>query len=138
MTGEIRVSGVVAALSVTSDLARGHPPGEAQRACLLATELARRAGLEEPDRRDVYYTALMRFAGCPATSHEIAARYGGDDVREDPRITVTNARNSFTGVKRSLFLASPGWEFRQAEARAIPALSWAARPVFLRQAHPKM
>jgi HD-GYP domain-containing protein (c-di-GMP phosphodiesterase class II)/DNA-binding CsgD family transcriptional regulator len=81
VTGEIRVSGVVAALSVTSDLARGHPPGEAQRACLLATELARRAGLEEPDRRDVYYTALMRFAGCPATSHEIAARYGGDDVR---------------------------------------------------------
>jgi hypothetical protein len=32
---------VVAALSVASDLARGHPPGEAMRACLLATELAR-------------------------------------------------------------------------------------------------
>jgi len=37
----IRIAGVVAALSVTSDLARGHPPGEAMRACLLATELGR-------------------------------------------------------------------------------------------------
>ena len=36
------MAGVVAALSVVSDLARAHPPGEAMRACLLATELARR------------------------------------------------------------------------------------------------
>src|SRR5919204_4386108 len=80
MTEPIAVSGVVAALSVSSDLTRGHPPGEAMRACLLATALAREAGRHEADCRDVYYTALMRFAGCPATSHEIAARYGGDDV----------------------------------------------------------
>lgn len=39
------MAGVVAALSVTSDLTRGHPPGEVMRACLLATELARREGL---------------------------------------------------------------------------------------------
>ena len=41
------MAGVVAALSVVSDLARGHPQGEAMCACLLATELARRAGLDE-------------------------------------------------------------------------------------------
>jgi DNA-binding IclR family transcriptional regulator len=55
VANEIAVSGVVAALSVTSDLTRGHPPGEAMRACLLATELARRAGLD------------------PATTHRLAA-----------------------------------------------------------------
>jgi HD-GYP domain-containing protein (c-di-GMP phosphodiesterase class II) len=76
----IRIAGVVAALSVTSDLARGHPTGEAMRACLLATELGRRAGLDEPRHCDVYYTALMRYAGCAATSHEMAAALGGDDV----------------------------------------------------------
>jgi HD-GYP domain-containing protein (c-di-GMP phosphodiesterase class II)/DNA-binding CsgD family transcriptional regulator len=73
----VGVAGVVAALSVTSDLTRGHLPGEAMRACLLATELARRA---EVDGADVYYAALLRFAGCAATSHEIAATFGGDDV----------------------------------------------------------
>jgi HD-GYP domain-containing protein (c-di-GMP phosphodiesterase class II)/DNA-binding CsgD family transcriptional regulator len=76
----VGIGGVVAALSVTSDLTRGHPAGEAMRACLLATELARRAGLGEAPRGDVYYAALMRFAGCAATSHELAGRLGGDDV----------------------------------------------------------
>src|SRR6185437_10396330 len=76
----VELGGVVAALSVTRDLTRGHPPGEAMRACLLATEIARRAGLDDGDRRDVYYAALMRFAGCAATSHEMAAALGGDDV----------------------------------------------------------
>ena len=74
------MAGVVAALSVVSDLARGHPPGEAMRACLLATELARRAGLDERCQGEVYYGTLMRFAGCAATSHEIAAVFGGDDI----------------------------------------------------------
>jgi HD-GYP domain-containing protein (c-di-GMP phosphodiesterase class II)/DNA-binding CsgD family transcriptional regulator len=80
MRGPIGVAGVVAALSVTSDLTRGHPPGEAMRACLLGTELARRAGLDPGRRSDVYYTCLLRFAGCAATSHEIAVALGGDDI----------------------------------------------------------
>jgi HD-GYP domain-containing protein (c-di-GMP phosphodiesterase class II) len=71
---------VVAALSVASDLTRGHPPGEAMRACLLAVELARRAGLDQASQGEVYYGTLMRFAGCAATSHEIAAAFGGDDI----------------------------------------------------------
>ncbi len=76
----VGVGGVVAALSVASDLTRGHPPGEAMRACLLATELARRAGLDGLRQVEVYYATLMRFAGCAATSHEIAAAFGGDDI----------------------------------------------------------
>jgi HD-GYP domain-containing protein (c-di-GMP phosphodiesterase class II)/DNA-binding CsgD family transcriptional regulator len=80
MAVRVGMSGVVAALSVTSDLTRGHPPGEATRACLLATELARRSGLDGPRLHDVFWTALLRFAGCAATSHELAATLGGDDV----------------------------------------------------------
>ena len=75
----VGVGGVVASLSVTSDLTRGHPPGEAMRAC-LATELARRAGLDLVRQSEVYYGTLLRFVGCAATSHEIAAALGGDDV----------------------------------------------------------
>ena len=86
----VGLSGVVAALSVTSDLTRGHPQGEAMRACLLATELARRTGLDAGDRRDVYYTALLRFAGCAATSYELAATLGGDDVAVRARGDLTD------------------------------------------------
>lgn len=80
MREPVRIGGVVAALSVMSDLTRGHPAGEAMRACLVATEIARRAGLADADRCDVYYATLLRFAGCAATSHEIAANLGGDDI----------------------------------------------------------
>jgi hypothetical protein len=83
--GTIGMAGVVAALSVVSDLARGHPSGEAMRASLVATELARRAGLDERDQGEVYYGTLLRFAGCAATSHEIAAVFGGDDIAAEGR-----------------------------------------------------
>jgi hypothetical protein len=42
--------------------------------------LARRAGLDAGRQAEVYYGTLMRFAGCAATSHEIAAVFGGDDI----------------------------------------------------------
>jgi HD-GYP domain-containing protein (c-di-GMP phosphodiesterase class II)/DNA-binding CsgD family transcriptional regulator len=76
----VGVGGVVAALSVASDLTRGHPPGEAMRASLLATELARRAGIAPAGLGEIYYGTLLRYAGCAATSHEIAAAFGGDDI----------------------------------------------------------
>jgi HD-GYP domain-containing protein (c-di-GMP phosphodiesterase class II) len=80
MGERVGIGGVVAALSVASDLTRGHPAGEAMRACLLAAELARQAGLDRVRQCEVYYGTLLRFAGCVATSHEIAAAFGGDDV----------------------------------------------------------
>jgi HD-GYP domain-containing protein (c-di-GMP phosphodiesterase class II) len=76
----VGVAGVVAALSVVSDLTRGHPAGEAMRACLMADELVRRAGVASATPGDVYYATLLRFAGCAATSHEAAAAFAGDDV----------------------------------------------------------
>jgi len=88
---QVGLAGVVAALSVTGDLTRGHPPGEAMRACLLATELARRAGLTPLEQGQVYYATLMRFAGCAATSHEAAAVFGGDDVALRARGDLTDA-----------------------------------------------
>jgi HD-GYP domain-containing protein (c-di-GMP phosphodiesterase class II) len=70
----------LAALSLVTDLARGHPPEEAIRACLLATELGRRTGLRDADLSAVYFTTLLRFIGCTATSHEYAGALGGDDI----------------------------------------------------------
>ncbi len=50
------------------------------RACLVAGELARRDGLAPVRLGEVYYSTLMRYAGCAATSHEAAASFGGDDI----------------------------------------------------------
>jgi len=81
MAGEpVRLAELLGALSAMSDLARGHAVDEATRSCLVATGLARRLGLAPPEVSDVYYTSLLRSVGCTATSHEIAALMGGDDI----------------------------------------------------------
>jgi HD-GYP domain-containing protein (c-di-GMP phosphodiesterase class II) len=76
-----RLAELLAALSLVTDLARGRPPEEAMRACLLATRMARIQGLREPEAAVVYATTLLRFVGCTATSLEYAQAFGGDDVR---------------------------------------------------------
>lgn len=78
-----RLSEVLAALSLVSDLARGRPPEEAMRSCFLATALARSMGLSEPELETVYYATLLRSVGCTATSHEYAAAFGDDVAARD-------------------------------------------------------
>ena len=116
VAGRVGIAGVVAALSVTSDLTRGHPPGEAMRACLLATELARRAGLDRSAGRRVL-RRLMRFAGCAATSHEAAAALGGDDIAVRSRGDLIDATRPAGGAAVP-GRAGPGVERLRMLARA--------------------
>ena len=89
--GDSRLTGVLAALSLVSDIGRGRPADEAMRACLVATALARAMGLSTGETSAIYYTALLRSVGCTATSHEYAALYG-DDVAVRGRGDLIDAR----------------------------------------------
>ena len=89
--GDSRLAGVLAALSLVSDIGRGRPADEAMRACLVATALARAMGLSTGEASAIYYTALLRSVGCTATSHEYAALYG-DDVAVRGRGDLIDAR----------------------------------------------
>jgi HD-GYP domain-containing protein (c-di-GMP phosphodiesterase class II)/DNA-binding CsgD family transcriptional regulator len=101
---DLRLADLLAALSVTTDLAMGQEPEKAVRSCLLATELARASGLPEPQVHDVYYTALLQHLGCTAPSHEVT-RLFGDDVSLTPQAE----RTDDTRVLESLaLLASVG------------------------------
>src|SRR5262245_38910384 len=91
--GRPRLVELLAAISLVTDLVRGHPPEEAIRACLLATELGRRTGLSGADLSDVYFSTLIRFVGCTATSHEAAAVFGGNDIALRRRGDMTDAAN---------------------------------------------
>jgi HD-GYP domain-containing protein (c-di-GMP phosphodiesterase class II)/DNA-binding CsgD family transcriptional regulator len=95
MHTRLRLSDLLAALSLATDLAMGKAPEEAIRACLVATGLARRAGLRDEQVADVYWTALLTHVGCTAIAHDQAALFGGDEITvnaigastdfEDPR-----------------------------------------------------
>jgi putative nucleotidyltransferase with HDIG domain len=76
---EVRLADLLAALSLTTDLAMGQPPEKAIRACVVATELARHMQLPEAEVADVYWTTLLKHLGCTATSHEEVHLFGPDD-----------------------------------------------------------
>ena len=66
--GDLRLSDLLAALSVATDLGMGQPPEKALRSCLLATGLARALASRTRRCRDVYLGALLRHVGCTATA----------------------------------------------------------------------
>ncbi|MEA2449003.1 MAG: hypothetical protein QOG63_935 [Thermoleophilaceae bacterium] len=93
-----------AGLSIALDLGTGHPVEHALRSCLLAVELAERAGCDDAERADVYHLALLHSIGCTADAPEAAARYG-DDVRlrwESAKVDMANGGE----VARFLWRAS--------------------------------
>jgi putative nucleotidyltransferase with HDIG domain len=77
---DLRLAELLAALSLETDLAMGHPPEEAVRACLLATALARALRLPEARVADAYWTSMLAHVGCTAFAHEQAALFGGDEL----------------------------------------------------------
>lgn len=76
---EVRLAEAVAALSLAIDLGMGQPLEQGLRTSLIATELARRCGLDGDDVRRVFYLALLRHVGCTAES-DTAAYYLGDEI----------------------------------------------------------
>jgi HD-GYP domain-containing protein (c-di-GMP phosphodiesterase class II) len=77
----VRLSDLLAGLSLATDLANDMPLQSAIRTCLLATRLARKAGGTEPSLGHVHYAALLRFVGCTAYAPEAAALFDGNDNR---------------------------------------------------------
>jgi HD-GYP domain-containing protein (c-di-GMP phosphodiesterase class II) len=101
----LRLAEVLAPLTLATDLAMGAPDDEAMHACLVATALARRMGLDEPAVADVYYTTLLQHLGCTATSHEEAGHLAGDEIAARPYLF----RTDFEDMREMLsLLASVG------------------------------
>jgi HD-GYP domain-containing protein (c-di-GMP phosphodiesterase class II) len=77
--GPVRLAELVAALSLGVDLGFGQPMEHVLRQCLIALRMAERLGLDEQERADVYYTALLVNVGCHTDAHE-QAKWFGDDI----------------------------------------------------------
>jgi hypothetical protein len=76
--GRFRLAEVVAVLAMATDLGLGSPMEHAVRACLLSTEIGRRAGLPGEELSDLYYLTLLRMLGCTADSGYYADLFGDE------------------------------------------------------------
>src|SRR5256885_54996 len=82
--GEVRRADFLMALAYATDLATGHSRDFALRSCVLAMRLADVARLDDGLRRAVYHQALLRYIGCNADTHLLAAAWGDEiQLRRD-------------------------------------------------------
>src|SRR3982074_1922120 len=76
----IRLTEVLSALSLTTDLGSGMPFEKGLRTCVAASAFASALRLSADERRAVFHTSLVRAIGCTAHAPENAAMFG-DDVQ---------------------------------------------------------
>src|SRR5918994_7288241 len=75
----VRLSELLAAVSLGTDLGMGHPMEHVLRQSFIALRLAERFGLEAPEREVVYYSSLLAWIGCHVDAYE-QAKWFGDDL----------------------------------------------------------
>ena len=74
----VRRADFLMALAYATDLATGHSRDFALRSCVLAMRFAEVAGLDQDTRRSIYHQALLRYIGCNADTHLLAAAWGDE------------------------------------------------------------
>ncbi|MBU6460440.1 MAG: HD domain-containing protein [Proteobacteria bacterium] len=123
----IYLSEIIGALSYALDLTEGQPPGHCLRCCWIGMHMAAQLNLSEEERSDLYYTLLLKDAGCSSNAARLFELYGNDEraikhdfktVNEDSFLQLgafvlrhANAGRSLSGwVSRIINLARHGNE----------------------------
>lgn len=74
----LRQADIILALSLATDLGTGRPMEWAMRSALLGVRLGESLGLSDEQLRDIYYCALLLYAGC-TSEIQLALQLFGDD-----------------------------------------------------------
>lgn len=75
----VLLSELIGALSHALDLTEGQPWGHSVRTCLIGMRIGDALGLDEEDRSDLYYSLLLKDAGCSSNAHATTRFFGSDD-----------------------------------------------------------
>lgn len=78
--GRLRVTELLASLSLATDLGTGQPLGHGLSTSLLAVGIAKEIGCPPDQVRHVQQTTLIRFIGCNADAAETSRMAGGDEL----------------------------------------------------------
>lgn len=74
----MRMSELVVALSLATDLGFGQPAEHMLRAALISLRLGERLGLEPQELATLYDVSILTYVGCPVYGNEAAGIFGDD------------------------------------------------------------
>lgn len=75
----LRLSELIGALSYALDLTEGQPAGHCVRACWIGMHVGRTLGWEPAALHELYYTVLLKDAGCSSNAARLYELYGQHD-----------------------------------------------------------
>jgi len=104
----VPLTDVLAALSFALDLTEGQPMGHALRSCLISMELASRLDLPLQVRRDLYFAAILKDAGCSSNASAVFEMFGGDEIAAKRARMRTDWANDLRAAMFALEHAAPG------------------------------
>jgi HD-GYP domain-containing protein (c-di-GMP phosphodiesterase class II) len=76
--GGVNLAELLGAFSLATDLGLGQPMEHLLRSWWIAGRLGARIGLDDAERADLYYTAVLAWVGCVADSPEVSSWFGDD------------------------------------------------------------
>ncbi len=104
----LRLSDLLGALSLTTDLGAGVPFEKGLRTCAVASGLAAELGLAPDDRASVYFAALLRSLGCTAHGSTFAAWFDDDVAVQRELKTLDFDDPAWAAAQRGRFAAWAG------------------------------
>jgi HD-GYP domain-containing protein (c-di-GMP phosphodiesterase class II) len=99
---QLRLSEVIGALSFALDLTEGQPRGHCLRACLVGMNIGKALGLKKDELHDLYYTLLLKDAGCSSNAARLCQLYGSDDIKMKKDYKTVNS-DSLTAMAQFVF-----------------------------------
>lgn len=78
---ELSLSAIIGALSYALDLTEGLPAGHSLRCCWIGMQVGQQLGMDSEDLSHLYYTLLLKDAGCSSNAARLFELYGTDDRR---------------------------------------------------------
>ncbi|MCO4786217.1 HD-GYP domain-containing protein [Marinomonas atlantica] len=79
LSAQIPLSELVLSLTTALDMTEGQPPEHCIRCCWIGMHLGKRLGLAEQDLHDLFFTLLLKDAGCSSNAARICELYLTDD-----------------------------------------------------------
>lgn len=105
-----RLSELLMAISLATDIGTGQPMGHTLRTCYLSVALAGEMGCSQDEIRTVLQFALLRFLGCTSDASESAAMTGGNEIAFNAAMApalMGSTREMMSGVMHAVAPTQP-------------------------------
>jgi putative nucleotidyltransferase with HDIG domain len=121
LAGEtVRVSEIISALSYALDLTEGRPMGHSVRSCILGMRLAEHIGLSAAERSDLFYSLLLKDAGCSSNASKLFHILAADEIQAKRDVKLTDwTRVGWESLQYALTHVATGAPFMERVRRLM-------------------